>query len=98
MCIRDRRATTASYQPHLRARPVVTPYSPPVLRSHSPVSSRSSVGNGPSPTRIDRVVGVIKAYTTRVGPTPEPVQAPPAVALDDVTKGYVPWSTSSMVA
>ena len=26
----------------------------------------------------------------RVGGTPAPVQAPPAVALDDVTKGYVP--------
>ena len=33
----------------------------------------------------------------RVGGTPVPVQAPPAVALDDVTNGYVPWSISSMV-
>ena len=28
---------------------------------------------------------------------PEPVVAPPAVGLDDVTNGYVPWSTSSSV-
>src|ERR1019366_3231380 len=34
----------------------------------------------------------------RPGPMPEPVDAPPAVELDDVTNGYVPWSTSSMVA
>src|SRR3712207_8695881 len=33
----------------------------------------------------------------RVGPIPEPVAAPPAVGLDDVTNGYVPWSTSSSV-
>ena len=32
-----------------------------------------------------------------VGPTPAPVQAPPAVGLEEVTKGYVPWSTSSSV-
>ncbi len=32
-----------------------------------------------------------------VGPTPAPVQAPPAVGFDEVTKGYVPWSTSSRV-
>ena len=32
-----------------------------------------------------------------VGPTPAPVHAPPAAALLDVTKGYVPWSTSSSV-
>ncbi len=35
---------------------------------------------------------------TRVGGIPDPVQAPPAVADEDVTKGYVPWSTSSRVA
>ena len=34
----------------------------------------------------------------RVGGMPEPVHAPPAVALDDVTNGYVPKSTSSSVA
>ena len=33
----------------------------------------------------------------RVGPMPEPAQAPPAVGLDEVTNGYVPWSTSSRV-
>ncbi len=33
----------------------------------------------------------------RCGGTPEPVQAPPAVVLDDVTNGYVPWSMSRNV-
>ena len=31
----------------------------------------------------------------RVGPTPVPVTAPPAVEDELVTKGYVPWSMSS---
>ncbi len=30
------------------------------------------------------------------GGIPRPVQAPPAAQDDDVTNGYVPWSTSSM--
>ena len=32
-----------------------------------------------------------------LGPTPVPVQAPPAVGDDEVTNGYVPWSRSSSV-
>ena len=33
----------------------------------------------------------------RVGPMPSPTQAPPAIGFDEVTNGYVPWSTSSSV-
>lgn len=45
-------------------------------------SSNASVGgaiagSGISPTLIDRVIGVIKAYTTRVGEGPFPTQFPP---------------------
>jgi len=46
------RATTASNQPQRRSRPVVVPYSTPTLRRCSPIASRSSVGNGPEPTRV----------------------------------------------
>ena len=45
-------AMTASNHPVRRGLAVVTPYSAPVLRSHSPCSPRSSVGKGPSPTRV----------------------------------------------
>ena len=45
-------ATTASYQPHRRVRPVDTPISPPMRCSLSPSASNSSVGNGPDPTRV----------------------------------------------
>jgi hypothetical protein len=32
-----------------------------------------------------------------VGATPDPVHNPPAVVLDEVTNGYVPWSMSRSV-
>src|SRR4051794_28697281 len=81
------RAIGASYQPHRRGRPVVVPYSCPISRSRSPSASVSSVGNGPSPTRLQYALTTAITRSIRVGGTPEPVQAPPAVALDDVTNG-----------
>ena len=44
--------TRASNQPQRRLRPVVVPNSAPISRMRSPSSSRSSVGIGPSPTRV----------------------------------------------
>ena len=47
-----------------------------------------------------RVSGLtLQAPTTLLtfsGPTPEPVVTPPAIGLEDVTNGYVPWSTSNI--
>src|SRR5262245_5599803 len=81
------RPTTASNQPHRRGRPVVVPNSAPPVRSRSPIASCSSVGNGPSPTRV--VYALITAITRliRVGGIPLPVHAPPADAFDEVTNG-----------
>ena len=78
---------TVSIQPQRRGRPVVVPYSAPVLRSVSPSSSNSSVGNGPSPTRVVYALRIAMTRVTRVGGMPDPVHAPPAVADDDVTNG-----------
>src|SRR4051812_40320800 len=89
---------TASYQPQRRGRPVVVPNSAPTSRSRSPHSSSSSVGNGPDPTRVVYALTTPTTAEMRIGGMPEPVQAPPAVGFDDVTNGYVPWSTSSSVA
>src|SRR6202044_250599 len=91
------RAMTASNQPQRRRRPVVTPNSPPVLDRYSPFSSNNSVGNGPEPTRVVYALRIPSTVVIRVGPMPEPTAAPPAVGFDDVTYGYVPWSTSSRV-
>ncbi len=42
----------------------------PYVTSSNPVAGGACVGAGVGPTRIDRVVGVAKAYTTRVGAGP----------------------------
>ena len=42
----------------------------PFVTSSNPVAGGVCVGAGIGPTRIDRVIGVIKAYTTRVGSGP----------------------------
>ena len=81
------RAMTASNQPQRRLRPVVVPYSPPVWRSHSPCSSRSSVGNGPEPTRVVYALRMPMILVSRFGGMPAPVQAPPAVGELEVTNG-----------
>src|SRR5208283_4688439 len=84
-------------QPVRRGRPVTAPNSLPFLRSASPISSFNSVGKGPPPTRVQYALVTPITMLIAVGGTPVPVTAPPEVALDEVTKGYVPWSMSSMV-
>ncbi len=46
----------------------------PFVTSSNPTSGGACVGAGIPPTRIDRVVGVSKAYTTRVGAGPFPTE------------------------
>ena len=46
----------------------------PFVTSSNPVSGGVCVGAGIGPTRIDRIIGVIKAYTTRVGSGPFPTE------------------------
>ena len=65
------------------------------------MASSSSVGNGPPPTRACSRPAFAEADhgvdPRRGARPPVPVQAPPEVALDEVTNGYVPWSMSSSV-
>ena len=46
----------------------------PFVTSSNPVAGGVCVGAGVGPTRIDRVIGVIKAYTPRVGSGPFPTE------------------------
>jgi len=46
----------------------------PFVTSSNPTSGGACTGSGLSPRRIDRVVGVIKCYTTRVGAGPFPTE------------------------
>ena len=46
----------------------------PFVTSSSPTAGGACAGSGIGPTRIDRVVGIVKAYTTRVGSGPFPTE------------------------
>lgn len=46
----------------------------PYVTSSNPVAGGACVGTGIGPTMIDRVIGVAKAYTTRVGEGPFPTE------------------------
>ena len=46
----------------------------PFVTSSNPTAGGACIGSGISPRRIDRVVGVVKAYTTRVGAGPFPTE------------------------
>ncbi len=46
----------------------------PFVTSSNPTAGGACIGSGVGPTRIDRVIGVVKAYTTRVGSGPFPTE------------------------
>ena len=49
----------------------------PYVTSSNASAGGAIVGTGMSPARIDEVIGVVKAYTTRVGEGPFPTEFPP---------------------
>ncbi len=55
----------------------------PFVTSSHPVAGAACIGAGVGPTRIGRVIGVAKAYTTRVGEGPFPTE------LDDDSGAYI---------
>jgi adenylosuccinate synthase len=52
----------------------------PYVTSSNTTAGGAAVGVGIGPTAIDAVLGVVKAYTTRVGNGPLPTEAEPSVA------------------
>ena len=46
----------------------------PYVTSSNPTAGGAATGSGIGPTRIDRVLGILKAYTTRVGEGPFPTE------------------------
>jgi adenylosuccinate synthase len=46
----------------------------PYVTSSNPIAGGACTGSGVGPTRIDRVIGIAKAYTTRVGEGPFPTE------------------------
>jgi adenylosuccinate synthase len=59
----------------------------PFVTSSNATVGGAITGSGISPTFIDRVIGVTKAYTTRVGEGPFPTQFPPKLMRLVQTKG-----------
>ena len=53
----------------------------------STVSSSSSVGKGPLPTRVQYALKIPITFPILLGAIPKPVQAPAHIVLEDVTKG-----------
>lgn len=51
----------------------------PFVTSSSTLAGGACVGVGVGPVKIDKVIGVAKAYTTRVGEGPLPTQLPPGL-------------------
>ena len=66
----------------------------PFVTSSNATVGGAITGSGVSPTLIDRVIGVIKAYTTRVGEGPFPSQFPDALMKQIQTKGEEFGSTT----
>ena len=62
----------------------------PYVTSSNPTSGGAAVGSGLGPRHIDRVVGIAKAYTTRVGMGPFPSELTDALgeALVDIGREY----------
>ena len=46
----------------------------PYVTSSNPTAGGACTGSGIGPTKIDRVIGILKAYTTRVGSGPFPTE------------------------
>ncbi len=62
----------------------------PYVTSSNPIAGGACVGTGLGPRHIDRIVGITKAYTTRVGMGPFPSELTDAVgqALVDIGHEY----------
>ena len=55
----------------------------PYVTSSNPVAGKVTIGSGVGPNKINKVVGVIKAYTSRVGDGPFPTE------LHDATGDFI---------
>ncbi len=66
----------------------------PYVTSSNPVSGGATIGLGIAPTAITSVIGVMKAYTTRVGLGPYPTELEDEVGEHLLTKGHEYGSTT----
>lgn len=60
----------------------------PFVTSSNPIAGAACIGAGVGPTDIDEVVGIVKAYTTRVGAGPFPTELFDEVGSHMSSKGH----------
>ncbi len=60
----------------------------PFVTSSNPTAGGACVGSGIGPRDINRVVGIVKAYVTRVGSGPFPTELDGAIADELVERGH----------
>jgi adenylosuccinate synthase len=63
----------------------------PFVTSSSPTASGALVGLGIGPGQVDRIIGVVKAFQTRVGAGPFPTELEGDIALRLRGTGSQPW-------
>ncbi len=66
----------------------------PFVTSSNCVAGSASTGSGISPKMIDYVLGIVKAYTTRVGSGPFPTELTDAVGMGLASRGNEVGSTT----
>ena len=82
------RRATKSNHPVLLGLPVVAPNSFPCFRNHSPSSPKSSVGNGPEPTRVQYALKIPYTLPICLGAIPNPLQTPESVQRNSLALYY----------
>jgi adenylosuccinate synthase len=55
----------------------------PFVTSSNTIAGNACIGSGFGPSHIDEVIGILKAYTTRVGEGPFPTELPEGDAIGD---------------
>ena len=66
----------------------------PFVTSSNPVAGGAATGGGIGPLQIDEVMGVMKAYATRVGSGPFPTELTDAVGQGIATRGHEVGTTT----
>jgi adenylosuccinate synthase len=59
----------------------------PFVTSSNPIAGGACTGGGIGPLQVDEVIGVMKAYSTRVGSGPFPTELTDAIGEDIATRG-----------
>jgi len=66
----------------------------PYVTSSNPIAGGACTGGGIGPLQVDEVIGVMKAYSTRVGSGPFPTELTEAIGQDIATRGHEVGTTT----